>query len=87
MQREERYELSTLLFDQLILEARSSSALEPLLHDVLFSAGVNFFGQKRMQEAARCFRESQSLRRAANRDDLLEMSAEALRQTGSRAST
>jgi tetratricopeptide (TPR) repeat protein len=87
MQREERYELSTPLFDQLIVEARSSPDLAAFLHDVLFGAGVNLFDQKRSAEAARCFRESQVLRRAAKRDDLLEMSAEALRQTGSRAST
>jgi len=87
LQREGRREISTPLFDQLIGEARSSPALESFLHDVLFSAGVNLFGQGRMAEAARCFRESQTLRRAANRGDLLEISAEAVRLAGSRAST
>jgi len=87
MQREGRYELATPLFDQLIAQSRSSPDLAPFLHDVLFSAGVNLFDQGRVAEAARCFRESQSLRREAHRDDLLEMSAEALRQTDSRASS
>jgi tetratricopeptide (TPR) repeat protein len=87
MQREGRYELATPLFDQLIAQSRSSPDLAPFLHDVLFSAGVNLFDQGRGAQAARCFRESQSLRRDAHRDDLLEMSAEALRQTDSRASS
>lgn len=87
MQREGRFDLATPLFDQLIVQARSSPQLTPFLHDVLFGAGVNLFDQGRSAEAARCFRESQSLRRAANLEDLLEMSAEALRVTDSRAST
>jgi len=87
MQREGRFELATPLYDQLIGEARSSAALTPLLHDVLFSAGTNLFDQRRPAEAARCFRESQALRRAQGMDELLEMSAEALRLTASRAST
>jgi len=87
MQREGRHDLSTPLFDQLIVQARSSPQLAPFLHDVLFGAGVNLFDQRHTAEAARCFRESQSLRRAANMGPLLEMSAEALRQTGSRASS
>lgn len=86
MQREERRELATLLYDQLIAQARSSPPLAPFLHDVLFSAGTNLFDQQRPAEAARYFRESQSLRRAEGLDDLLEMSAEALRLTASRAS-
>ena len=86
MQREGRFELATPLFDQLISQSRSSPQLAPFLHDVLFAAGANLFDQGRDAEAARCFRESQSLRRAANREDLLEMSAEALRQTAARAS-
>ncbi len=85
MRREGRFELATPLFDQLIAQSRSSPELAPFLHDVLFSAGVNLFDQGHDAEAARCFRESQSLRRAANLDGLLEMSAEALRQTASRA--
>jgi tetratricopeptide (TPR) repeat protein len=87
MRREGRFELATPLFDQLIAQARSSRELEPFLHDVLFSAGMNLFDQGHSAEAARCFRESQTLRRAANLESLLEMSAEALRQTDSRAST
>jgi tetratricopeptide (TPR) repeat protein len=86
MQREGRFELATPLYDQLIGEARSSPPLAPFLHDVLFSAGTNLFDQQRPAEAARCFRESQSLRRAENMEELLEMSAEALRLTASRAS-
>jgi len=80
MQREGRYDIATLLFDQLIAQARSSPQLAPFLHDILFNAGVNLFAQGRHGEAARCLRESQSLRRAANMDGLLEISAEALRQ-------
>ena len=87
MQREGRYALATPLFDQLIGEARSSPQLGHWLHEVLFAAGVNLFDQGHTAEAARCFRESQALRRAAGMEDLLETSAEALRQTGSRAST
>lgn len=87
MQREGRFELATPLYDQLIGEARSSPALARFLHDVLFSAGTNLFDQRRPAEAARYFRESQALRRAENMDELLEMSAEALRLTASRAST
>ena len=79
MHREGRYELSTPLFDQLIAQARSSPALASLLHDILFCAGANLFDQDRNAEAARCFRESQALRRAANLDGLVELSAHALR--------
>jgi hypothetical protein len=86
MQREGRFQLSTPLFDQLIVQARSNAAFAPFLHDVLFAAGVNLFDQGRGAEAARCFRESQALRRAANMESLLEMSAEALRQTAARPS-
>jgi len=86
MQREARYDIATPLFDQLIAQARSSPELAHLLHDILFHAGVNLFSQDRHAEAARFFRESQSLRRAANMEELLEFSAEALRLTTSRAS-
>lgn len=85
MQCEGRFELTTPLFDQLISQARSSPQLSSFLHDVLFSAGMNLFDQERYAEAARFFRESQAIRRAANMEDLLEMSAEALRTTSSRA--
>ena len=87
MQREGRFELATPLYEQLIAQARSSPSLAAFLHDVLFSAGTSLFDQQRPAEAARYFRESQSLRRAQNMEHLLEMSAEALRLTASRAST
>jgi tetratricopeptide (TPR) repeat protein len=81
LQRERRFEISTPLFDQLIVQARSSPAFAERLHDVLFGAGVNLFEQQRYAQAAKCFRESQQLRRESGREDLLEISAEALRQT------
>ena len=81
MQREGRFEISTPLFDQLIVQARSAPALGHALHDVLFSAGSNLFDQQRYAEAAKCFRESQGLRRVNGREDMLEISAEAIRQT------
>ena len=86
MQCEGRYDIATPLFDQLIAQARSSPELAGFLHDILFHAGVNLFNQHRPAEAARYFRESQALRRAANMEELLEHSAEALRLTNSRAS-
>jgi hypothetical protein len=48
---------------------------------VLFSAGANLFEQKRYAEAAKCFRESQKMRRGDGLAHLLEISAEAIRQT------
>jgi tetratricopeptide (TPR) repeat protein len=81
MQGDGRFDISTPLYDQLIAQARSSPALADSLHDVLFHAGRNLFDQRRFAEAARCFRESQALRRDSRMNDLLEMSAEALRQT------
>ena len=81
IQREGRFELSTPLFDQLVVQARSSIQLNPFLHDVLFHAGQNLFDQGRMAEAARCFRESHALRLESGRDDLLEMCAQAVRLT------
>ena len=81
MQREGRYELSTPLFDQLIGQARSTPRLATFLHDVLFHAGQNLFDQNRLPEAARCFRESHALRREAGMEELLELSAEAVRLT------
>ena len=80
MQREARFDISTPLFDQLIARARSMPAHGGWLHDVLFEAGRNLFEQRRYAQAARLFRESQSLRRAAGREDLLEASAEAIRR-------
>lgn len=79
MQREGRFELATPLFDQLVLQAQSLPEAGDSLHDVLFAAGVNLLDQRRNAEAARCFRESQALRRAAGLDTLLDISAEALR--------
>jgi Flp pilus assembly protein TadD len=46
---------------------------------VLFEAGRNLFDQGRQAQAARCFRESQALRRSEGRVDLLEPCAEAIR--------
>jgi tetratricopeptide (TPR) repeat protein len=85
MQREGRYEIATPLFEQLIAQAQSSPGLGDFLHDILFNAGVNFYSQGRHAEAARFFRESQALRRSANMEDLLELSAEAIRQNAARA--
>ena len=81
MQRDKRFEISTPLFDQLVVQARSYPLYAERLHEVLFDAGRNLFDQKRHAEAARFFRESQALRRAAGLEHLLEMSAEALRRT------
>jgi tetratricopeptide (TPR) repeat protein len=81
MQREGRFEISTPLFDQLIAQARSIALYGELLHGVLFDAGRNLFDQRRYPEAARFFREAQSLRRDQGLAELLEISAEALRRT------
>ena len=81
MQREERFELATPLFDQLIVQARSSPRLAPFLHDVLFHAGQNLFDQRRIAEAGRCFRESHALRREGGMEELGALSAEAVRLT------
>jgi tetratricopeptide (TPR) repeat protein len=81
LQRDGRFEISTPLFDQLISQARSIPLYADRLHAVLFDAGRNLFDQKRYPEAARCFRESQALRRGEGLEDLLEISAEALRRT------
>jgi len=81
MQREQRFELATPLFDQLIVQARSSPQLQPFLHDVLFHAGQNLFDQHRKAEAGKCFRESQALRRDGQMEELLEISAQAVRLT------
>ena len=80
MQSEERFELATPLFDQLIVQARSSPQLNSFLHDVLFGAGQNLFDQGRMAEAGRCFRESHALRRDADMEDLAQLAAEAVRR-------
>ena len=81
MQWEGRFEISTPLFDQLIAHARSIPVYTEFLDGTLFDAGRNLFEQKRFREAARFFREAQSLRRASGMEHLLEMSAEAIRRT------
>ena len=81
MQGEDRFEISTLLFDRLVAQARSAPVFSDSLHDVLFHAGTNLFDQARYAEAARFFREAQALRRRDGRDELLEMTAEAIRRT------
>jgi tetratricopeptide (TPR) repeat protein len=81
MQVEKRFEIATPLFERLIAQARSAPAFAASLHEILHHAGTNLLDQGRRAEAARCFRESQSLRRAAGLDHLLEASAEALRLT------
>lgn len=82
MQREGRHDIATALFEQLIAQARTSPACTQWLHVVLFEAGVNLLDQRRPAEAARLFRESQSLRRLLGLDALLEESAEAIRLAG-----
>jgi tetratricopeptide (TPR) repeat protein len=79
MQREGRFEIATPLFDQLIVQARSSPQLNSFLHEVLFHAGQSLFDQGRMAEAGRCFRESHALRREGGMGDLIEVAAEAVR--------
>jgi tetratricopeptide (TPR) repeat protein len=81
MQREGRFELSTPLFEQLISQARTSPSPSNLLHAILFEAGTNLLDQERPAEAARCFRESQTLRRQLGLETLLEETAEAIRVT------
>ncbi|HEY2628358.1 MAG TPA: hypothetical protein VGI57_04490 [Usitatibacter sp.] len=80
MQYQAHYEISTPLFDQLVARARSMALHGESLHGVLFEAGRNLFDQGRYAQAARFFRESLSLRRAAGREDLLDISAEAIRR-------
>ena len=82
---EGRFELATPLFDRLIAQARSVAAFTPHLHQVLFEAGANLFEQARYLEAARFFREAQSLRRLDGPDVDLEAVAHALRLTAERA--
>ena len=80
LQREGQFALATPLYDRLVAQARSMPARAHRLHDVLFEAGRNLFDQGLGSQAAKCFRESQSLRRLAGRDDLLEATAEAMRR-------
>jgi hypothetical protein len=79
MQHEGRHEISTPLFDQLVARARSMAMHGESLHEVLFEAGRNLFDQGRYTQAAKLFRESQALRRAAGREDLLDITADAIR--------
>ena len=81
MQWEGRFDISTPLYDRLIAQGRSMPAFSGFLHDVLHHAGTNLFDQERYPEAARFFREAQGLRRQDGLEDLLEVSAEALRRT------
>ena len=81
MQWECRYELANPLFDQLISQARASPELADLTDTVLQHAGKNLFDQRRYAEAARCFREALTLRRAKGDEALMEASAQALRIT------
>ena len=81
MQWEGRFEISTPLFDQLISQARSYPLYADLLDKTLFDAGRNLFEQERYPEAAHLFREAQALRRASGAEDLLEVTAEAIRRT------
>lgn len=81
MQMEKQFGIATPLFDRLIAQARSAPAFAASLHEVLHHAGANLLDQRKLPEAARYFRESQALRRAAGLAHLLEESAEALRLT------
>jgi tetratricopeptide (TPR) repeat protein len=83
---EGRYELATPLFDRLIAQARSVAAFAPHLDRALFDAGANLFEQGRYMEAARFFREAQSLRRIAGSAAELDAVAQALRLTAERSS-
>jgi tetratricopeptide (TPR) repeat protein len=81
LQWEGRHEISTPLFDQLVVQARSDADLADRLHDVLYFAGTDLFEQARYPEAARLFREALKLRRALGDEPLMEAAAEALRIT------
>ncbi len=81
MQWEGRFEIATPLFDRLISQARSAPPFSDFLHTALFQAGANLFDQGRYPEAARFFREAQALRRKGGLEELLEISAEAMRRT------
>lgn len=83
LQREGRFALATPLYDQLVAQARSMPARTDRLHEVLFEAGRNLFDQGQRPQAARCFRESQALRRIEGRTELLEACAHAIRLTSS----
>lgn len=81
LQREGQFVLATPLYDRLVAQARSMPARAHRLHDVLFEAGRNLFEQGQPAQAARCFRESQALRRSQGRAELLDACADAIRLT------
>lgn len=81
LQREGQFAIATPLYDRLIAQARSTPSHAPRLHEVLFEAGRSLFDQGLHAQAARCFRESQKLRRSEGREELLEACAEAIRRT------
>jgi tetratricopeptide (TPR) repeat protein len=80
LQWEERYDISTPLFDQLVLQVRSNPEFAGQLHDVLHFAGTNLYEQGRFAEAARLFREALKLRRELGDEALMDATAEALRR-------
>ena len=82
---EGRFELATPLFDRLIAQARSMGEFGRHLDKALFEAGANLFEQGRHLEAARFFRESQSLRRQHGSAAELGTVAQALRINAERA--
>ena len=82
---EGRYDLATPLFDRLIAQARSVGEFARHLDKALFEAGANLFEQARYLEAARFFRESQSLRRRHGSAAELGAVAQALRLTAERS--
>jgi tetratricopeptide (TPR) repeat protein len=81
LQWEARYDISTPLFDQLVVQARSLAQFAGRLHEVLHFAGTNLFEQGRYPEAARHFREALKLRRELGEEALMEATADALRRT------
>ncbi|HLX23955.1 MAG TPA: hypothetical protein VKR38_11450 [Usitatibacter sp.] len=79
MRHDRHYEISTPLFEQLVARGRAMQEHSGCLHEVLFEAGRDLLEQRRFAQAARFFRESQSLRRTLGREDLLEITADAIR--------
>jgi tetratricopeptide (TPR) repeat protein len=84
LQREGQFAIATPLYDRLAAQARSMPARAERLHDVLYEVGRNLFDQGLLAQAAKCFRESQLLRRTGRREELLEACAEAIRRTTGR---
>ena len=85
LQWEERYDLATPLFEQLIVQARSAAQFTDRLHEVLHCAGTNLYEQRRFAESARLFREALKMRRALGEEALLESTADALQRAKERA--